>query len=181
MQHHFAVSEIVERKQADYFGQRFGVDLERIPQGPGVCGDYLVMDTSEHTKELEERLGYPLEGRRIEFKNDMASLKYKSFYVEYEQTSDFWNTRKSSGHDLAVGMGCVLIISSGPICFVFNATAFAEFVKGVTRERTTKFRRNGNSPGSYTRGKIVPLEVALKTASFVYNMSDKPSFQAISF
>ena len=181
MQNHFVVSEVVEREQAAYFSLLFGVDLERIPQGPGVTGDYRVVETSEHTEALEEMLGYPLTGKLIEFKNDIASLKYNSFYVEYQQTSDFWFTRKQSGHDLAIARGCVLVVSSGPKCFVFNETAYAEFIEGVTRERTTKYRKNGNAPGSYTRGKIVPLKVAEHTASFVYDMSVQAGPQAIPF
>jgi len=181
MQRHFTVSEVVERQQAQYFSLIFGVDLERIPQGPGVCGDYLVVETSEHTEELERRLGYPLTGKLIEFKNDIASLKYNSFYVEYEQTSDFWWSRKQSGHDLAIASSCVLVVSSGPRCFVFNKSAYAVFIEGVTAERTTKYRVNGNSPGSYTRGRIVPLKVAENTATFVYNMTEEPTVQAVPF
>ena len=181
MQKHFLVSEVVERAQAVDFGLRFGVDLERIQQGPGVTGDYRVVETSEHTKKLERQLGYTLTGKLIEFKNDIASLKYNSFYVEYEQTSDSWNTRKQSGHALAVARGCVLVVSSGPKCFVFNQTSYAEFIKGVTRERTTKYRANGNEPGSYTRGKIVPLKWAEHTATLVYDMSVQPAPQAVAF
>ena len=181
MQQHFTVSDVVERAQAAYFSINFGVDLERIPQGPGVCGDYLVVEASEHTKELESRLGYPLTEKLIEFKNDIASLKYNSFYVEYEQTSDFWETRKQSGHELAIARDCVLVVSSGPRCFVFNASAYTVFIKGVTAERTTKYRVNGNSPGSYTRGRIVPLEVAENTATWRYNMAEEPTTNAVPF
>jgi len=181
MQNHFSVSEVVEREQAVYFSLRFGLDLERIPQGPGVCGDYRVIETSGYTEELESRLGYPLTGKLIEFKNDKASLKYNSFYAEYEQTSDFWNTRKPSGHDLAIARDCVLVISSGVRCFVFNAESYAVFIKGVTAERTTKYRVNGNSPGSYTRGRIVPMKVAENTATFVYNMTEHPAANAVPF
>jgi len=181
MQRHFTVSEVVERAQAAHFSHRFGVDLEKVQQGPGVCGDYLVLETSGHTQELEKCLGYPLTGKLIEFKNDRASVKYDSFYVEYEQTSDFWNTRKPSGHDLAIARDCVLVVSSGPRCFVFNASAYAVFIEGVTRERTTKYRVNGNSPGSYTRGRIVPMKVAVRTATFMYDMSVEPTVQAVPF
>ena len=117
---HFAVSEIAEREQAMYFSRRFGCDLERVQQGPGVCGDYLVLQTSEHTRALELKLGDSLTNKLLEFKNDIASLKTKNFYTEFEQTSDFWNSRKQSGHDLAISQGCILVLSSGPKCFIFN-------------------------------------------------------------
>ena len=179
MKAHFAVSGKDERHQADGFRDRFGVELERIPQGPGVCGDYLVIGTTEHTEELEHALGYSLLGRKIEFKNDKTSLKYKSFFVEFQQTSDSWVHKKQSGHELAIEKGCVLVISSGSRCFVFNKSAYVEFVKGITRVLCTKFRSNGNRPDSFAKGKIVPLVRAERTASFTYNMSSQSSLHTI--
>ena len=175
MQAHFQVSEITERAQAAFFSTRFGVDMERIPQGPGIVGDYIVLQTSEHTQELENALGYPLLGRRIEFKNDKTSVKYNSFFVEFEQTSDFWTTRKTSGHALAIQENCVLVLSSGTRCFVFNEHSYAMFMKGITRVLSTKFRSNGNSPASFTHGKVVPIKRAVEEASFLYNMSEHPT------
>ena len=175
MQKHFETSAIVERAQALYFSRRFGVRFAHLPQGPGICGDYEILETSYQTRELEKKLGFPLLGRYIEFKNDKTSLQYNSFYVEFEQTSDFWYSRKPSGHELASTKGCVLIISSGSRCFVFNRGAYIEFVKGVTRVATTKYCSNGNPPGCFTRGKIVPIDRAMETASFLYNMSQEPS------
>jgi len=180
MQSFFAVSEVSERKQSEHFSQRFGCDLERIPQGVGVVGDYIVLKTSDFTKDLEWELGYPLQGRLIEFKDDKASLKWNTFYVEYEQTSNSWCTRRSSGHEKAILEGCILIISSGPLCLVYNKVSYIKLIAGAVRERTTKFRVNGNNPSSFTRARIVPVKHALECASFVYNMSEHAGFQAIS-
>ena len=50
------------------------------------------------------------------------------------------------------------------MCLVFNRGAYSELIKGSVRERTTKFRKNGNRPGSFTRGRIVPVAHAVKKA-----------------
>ena len=180
MRKFIAVSEKPERSQAEHFSLRFGCDLERIPQGPEVAGDYRIMETSDFTKELETALGYPLKGRVLEFKDDRASLKYGTLFCEFEQTNDSWFTRKPSGHALAILKGCILIISSGSRCFVFNEESYRCFVNGSIRERCTKYRRNGNNPGSFSRGKIVPVPHASKTASFSYNMAQKAGLHAIA-
>jgi len=169
-QAHYVVSDVVEREQALAFRLTFGVNLLKMPQGPGVTGDYLVTQTSRATEQLETALGYNLEGRLIEFKDDKASLNTEHVYVEYEQTNDFWWSKKPSGHDLGIARGCVLVIASEPTCFVFNQTAFAELKNGTTKVRTTKYRKNGNNPGQYTRGRIVPLFHCRNTATFIYEM-----------
>ena len=169
MQRHFGLSEIDERRQAITFSERFEVELEKIPQGPGVCGDYRVTKTSEKTKELESSLGYPIIGHLIEFKNDKASKKTGNLFVEFEQTSDGWFSRKPSGHALAISNGCVLVISAGEKTYVFNTENFQNLVKGATRDLCTRPGRNGNRPGCYTRAKLVPLKTATGTACYRYN------------
>ena len=171
MKKHMIKSEIRERAQAAYFSRRFGCVLEKLPQGPGVCGDFLVTKTSPKTSPLEDKLGYPLLGRFIEFKDDISSVKWKSFYVEFEQTSSSWRSRSPSGHEKAINEGCVLIISSGPKCFVYNKSSYSQLIEGVSNIKTTDPGRNGNRPNSFTRARIVPLKHAAKTACFIYNMS----------
>ena len=170
MQAHFERSKIAERVQADDFAVRFGVDLERVPQGPGVTGDYMVVETSEQTEQLEALLGYSVLARRIEFKYDHASVKTKNLYVEFEQTSNSWFTCSPSGHTKAIADGHILVISSGRKTFVFNKKSFAQLLKGATSIRATRRGINGNHPGCHTRAKLVPVKVAFENASFVYNM-----------
>lgn len=169
---HFAVSEKGERAQATDFSRRFGCDLERVEQGVGVTGDYMVVCTGDHTTQLEIQLGYPILSRRVEFKYDHASLRTNNFFVEFEQTSNGWCTRSPSGHAKAISEGHVLVISSGLRTFVFNEDAFKRFVEGATQIRTTTFRKNGNHPESFTRGHIIPVKVAMKTACFIYTMPE---------
>ena len=157
-----------ERAQAEEFCLRFGVDAEPVPQGAGIVGDFVVLGTSDRTRELESRLGYDLLGKRVEFKDDRTSVKYKSLFVEFECTSDFWATRRTSGHAKAVLDGCVLVVANGPRSLVFNEHSFARLVEGATKTLSTKFRSNGNLPASFTHGKIVPIDWALKAACFVY-------------
>ena len=167
----FAVSEEREVVQSLDFAQRFGLDLERVPQYPGVVGDVRVVSSSDFTRDLETALGGTLERKLVEFKSDNASVNLKTFFIEYESTSDGWTTRRPSGHEKAITSGCILVLSSGPRCLVFNLASYTKLIDGVIRERTTKFRKNGNRPNSFTRGRIVPLKHAIKVASFVYKMS----------
>ena len=171
MKVHFARSDINERRQADDFAVRFGCDLERVPQGPGVTGDYMVFETGDRTIQLEALLGFPILARRIEFKCDHASVRTKNLYIEYEQTSDAWFSTNPSGHAKAIADGHILIISSGPNTFIFNEKSFAKLLKGATTVRTNRPRINGNHPGCHTRAKLVPVKVAFETATFVYNVS----------
>ena len=166
-----------ERAQAEEFCLRFGVDVEPVPQGAGIVGDFVVLGTSDRTRELESRLGYDLLGKRIEFKDDRTSVKYKSLFVEFESTSDFWATRRISGHAKAVLDGCVLVVANGPRSLIFNEQTYARLVEGATKTLSTKFRSNGNLPGSYSHGKIVPLCWAVNTASLVY-VSEHPGLKA---
>ena len=171
MNAHFVVSEVEEHRQAADFSLRFGVILQRIPQGPGVTGDFLVTQTEERTQTLENALGYPLLQRRIEFKSDNASKRTKNFYVEFEQTCDGWGIRYPSGHEKAINDGCVLVISSGKKTFVFNEESFEEFKRGTIMERTTQYRKNGNAPEAFTRGYIIPVRVADATANAIYDIA----------
>ena len=181
MLQYFAVCGERERAQAEEFCLRFGVDAQPVPQGAGITGDYIVSATTERTRELETQLGYPLLGKRIEFKDDKSSLKFNSFFIEYESTSNSWATRQPSGHAKAVLDGCVLVISSGARSFIFNKQAYARLVEGATKTLSTKFRSNGNLPASFTHGKIVPLPWAFKAASFAYvsRPSILPAHQAV--
>ena len=181
MQAFFRVSEVTEREQAQKFTQRFGVDLEKVPQAAGVVGDYLILKTSGFTNELEAQLGYPLAGRLVEFKDDKASVKRGTFFIEYEQTSDSWCTRRASGHEKAILEGCVLVMSTGSLCLVYNEASYKTLIEGVLRERTTRFRKNGNRPDSFTKGRIVTVEHAISCATFMYDMSEQAGFQAIPF
>jgi len=173
MQSHFGLSEIDERAQAVSFSSRFGVQMSKIPQGPGVCGDYVVTETSHDTSELEVALGHPLLGKLIEFKNDKASLKTGNFYIEFEQTGNGWFTSKPSGHAKAIEMGCILVISSGANTYIFNENSFPNLLQRSTRELTTRAGRNGNPPGVHTRAKIVPVKHGKSTASYYYNTTEQ--------
>ena len=120
MHNHFIISEIAEQRQKQYFCKEFGVEMDKIVQGPCVCGDFVVTTTTDKTKNLEKCLATNLLSKRIEFKNDISSLQYGSLYVEFAQTSDYWWTDKRSGHHKAILDGCILVISSGNDCYMFD-------------------------------------------------------------
>ena len=160
-----------ERRQAEFFSIHFGVALIQLPQGPGICGDYRISITSALSESLEEALGFNILGRFVEFKNDTASLRTKHLFIEFESTSDGWMHRQTSGHAKCIEEGCILVISSGTECFVFNQIDFERCLLFTKRERCTSFRKNGNHPMSFTKGKIVRLEDARSCATFTYSMS----------
>ena len=160
---------LFEQIQANSFAHRFGVTLESLPQSRGIVGDYIITSVTEQSLELQDKVG-PLLNRKIEFKNDKTSLKYNSFFVEYESTSNFWNSKFESGHQKAISENCLLCMNSGRDVYIFNEESFAEMCTYSIGVKQTKFRSNGNMPGSRTKGMIIPLKDARVCASFVYRM-----------
>ena len=172
MQNHFMLSEIAEARQAEEFMNHFGVQMDPIIQGPGVCGDYVIIETTNKTKKLEKILGTNLLSKRIEFKNDVSSLQYGSFYMEYAQTSDYWWVSNPSGHHKAILEGCILVISSGDDCYVLDEEAYFRLIANTLRTVSTKPLQNGNLPGMFTKGRIVSLKDARKYCAYFYTMSE---------
>ena len=181
MNEFFKECEIVEHKQADDFKHRFAVDLERIPQGINVVGDFFVLAASDFTRPLEIAIEDSLVGRRIEFKNDRASVKTGNLFLEFEQTLDGWHSKKISGSHKAILDDCILVVTSGTTCFVFNSNAYFRLIAHKTDVRTTRKRINGNTNGSFTRGMLIPLKFAVEEACFTYDMAEKSTLSAISF
>ena len=169
---HITLCNRDEQRQSCFFSNRFGLALIKLPQGPRICGDYKIYITSEATAELEDALGFNILGRMVEFKNDSASKRTKNLFIEFKATSDGWEHSYKSGHVKGVDEGCILVISSGAECFVFNQIDFARFLLFTKRERCTTFRKNGNQPLSFTKGKIISVEDARSCASFVYSMTE---------
>ena len=166
---HMRNCEVFENRQAHSFCAQFGTELERIPQGVGVVGDFTVVQTSGETNKLEQLLG-PLIGRRIEFKHDKTSTKYKSFFVEIEQTCDGWQTCRPSGHQKAIEMGCILIITSGSDCYIFDEESYFRLIACKIKTIGTKKGSNGNRMGCHTRAYIVPLKDAKRISPLIYTM-----------
>ena len=162
-------SNLFEQIQANSFATHFGVTLERIPQSPGCVGDYIVTSVSELSFALQDEVG-PLLNRTLEFKNDKTSLKYNSFFVEFESTSDWWNSKYESGHQKAINSGCLLCLNSGRDMYIFNQESFEELCSYSVGIRQTKFRSNGNRPESRSKGMIIPLKSARVCVSFLYRM-----------
>ena len=159
--------ELIQRRN---FEEHYGVRMERITQTAGITGDYIIVQTSEATRVLEEKVGYSLLNRKVEFKNDKTSVQYKSFFVEFETTSNNWGTKQESGHVKAINQGCLLCINSGRDMFIFNEAAFNRILPYCTHIRQTKFRSNGNHPDSRMKGKIIPLWAARINAIEIYRM-----------
>ena len=172
MRRHMRLCESFELLQSESFASRFGCKLEKIKQGPGITGDFLIVSTSSKTKELEKHTG-PLLHKKIEFKNDKTSIKYKTFYIEYEQTRDSWFTTKISGHEKAALIDdCLLIITSGSDCYAFIKESYLNLIKYSIRTLCTRNGANGNVRGCKTRGRIVPIKDGRKACSYFYKMTE---------
>ena len=156
---HFYNCNLHENTQAKLFENRFNIVLEKIAQGPGVVGDYKIIVNSPDFQSLFP--GFNV----IEFKHDKTSVKYKSFFCEYEQTSDFWSTRRMSGHYKAIQQNCLLVIRSGVRFFCFTKETFMPLFEKSNVDRVTMRHSNGNGSGCYTRGRIIKI----KDSSDVFN------------
>ena len=155
MQVHFTESSIAETAQAIAFGEKFNCTLTKIKQGPGVTGDYIVSSGN-------------MKGKTIEFKDDISGLTTGNFYIEFEQTSDQWFTRKKSGHVLAIERGNLLVISVGKEDFLFDKDSYARFIQGDWKVRTTRKGRNGNANGVFTRGWLIPIKRGRERCTLSY-------------
>ena len=171
---HILVSGIFEQIQATAFSNLFCVDLEHNEQGPGVCGDFICSGTSVGDKSnrfaLETALDFSILGRKVEFKHDKAAERTGRLFLEYEQTSDDWQTKKKSGHEKSILEGNILVITTQGECFVFNKLSYNALVARTLYKRTTTHRKNGNRPESYTQGRLVSVSAARECASYVYQM-----------
>ena len=146
---HFKKTSVFERKQADWFVEEFGVQLEKIPQEAGCVGDYVIIKHSDYSKELFGDL------TTIEFKNDKYGIRSGALYFEFEQTNDYWETRKPSGHLKAANEKCILVVQSGEEVFIFMKRDVDELVPLSHKTMSTRNYCNGNKPGMFTRGHII--------------------------
>ena len=167
LQNHFSVCSVHEQKQAAWFSNQYSVTLEPIAQGPGVVGDYTVVQSSPAFEEAFP--GY----RTIEFKHDKTSEKWGSLFVEFEQTRDYWRSKKVSGHLKAVINDCLLVIQSGRSFFCFKKEDFMSIFRITKKERTTCRGANGNLPGMHTRAKIFPMQVVKLYASRTFKVPEE--------
>lgn len=152
MQRFFELNKIDEVEQARVFSNKFDVKMERLPQGPGTSGDYIVVQTNNDV--------YPL-STVVEFKNDKSSQRTGNLFLECEQTSDNWFTRKKSGIALATYQNQLVVIKSGKENFIIrNRDEFAALINKSHRTLTTRSGANGNSHGCYSRGHLVKREHA---------------------
>ena len=103
----FRKSAVYEARQAYLFQEHFDLKkaLVKIPFVPGASGDYRVQPDGSSDK-YEELFTNTF----IEFKSDRTCLRTRHFYVEFEQTSNNWFSRKASGHQLAIDESCLLVI-----------------------------------------------------------------------
>ena len=164
---HMKSSNTFEIFQANRFEEVFDVDLEKVAQGVGVTGDYTVITANNCDNPRYEKIR---NSQIVEFKHDKASKKTHNLYLEFAQTLDGFFTSKPSGCDLAIKNGNLLVITTGCQCLVFDEPHYNKLLEYVTRDVQTKNRSNGNPPGSFTRGHIVPVICAEICCLLKYDM-----------
>ena len=164
---HLKCSTKFEEIQATRFEEVFDVDLHKIEQGIGVTGDYKI--TRSHSCEnrwYEKIRNSPI----VEFKHDKASTKTNNLYLEFAQTLDGFFTTHSSGCDLAIKNGNLLVITTGTQCLVFDEPHYQKLLEYVTRDVQTKNWSNGNPAGSFTKGHLVSVRNAEICCLLKYDM-----------
>lgn len=119
--------------------------------------------------------------KKIEYKQDKASEKYNNFYFECEQTWDFKNTWRPSGLTLSAEQAEIFAIAhpNGDcnVIYLFNAKKLYDTLKlGHFKTKETADYRNGNKPGAFSKGWIVPINENSKLYN-IYNKLPWKSFE----
>ena len=162
----FNSTTVYEARQADAFKKHFELKIKKIPFIPGCAGDYEIVEQSKKYNEL-------FSNSIIEFKSDKKSRKTKHFYMEFEQTSNNWVTKKNSGHQLAIDKECLLVIGVFEDFYCFDKKQFDLMINSVQHEqRTTRRNINYNKSGMGTRAWRVPVKWAAEFCNYHFTAPD---------
>ena len=150
-----------EATQARWFEKHFGCVLQPVTnQRCGNARDFKIVALSEHTLIPGCLNCY------VECKYDYSAAVTGNLFLEYEQTSDNGCTFQPSGMTLAVKQSKFIMFSVKHADrihhYVFTNTQMTcmlgrhKFHK--LRRRRTPPGKNGNRPGAYTRGYLLPVK-----------------------
>ena len=166
LQNFFNSTTVYEARQAAALKKHFELEIKKIPYTPGCAGDYEIVKRSKKYNDL-------FSNSIIEFKSDKMSRKTKHFYMEFEQTSNGWDTKKNSGHQLAIDKGCLLVIGVFEDFYCFDKTQFDLMINSVEHEQTcTRRRKNFNKDGMGTRAWRVPVKWASEFCNYHFTAPD---------
>ena len=157
---HIWSSKKAEDNQRFAFEQAAGIKLESLPQGPGICGDAVVVQS---TNKL-----FPVQ-TKIEFKNDKRSRRTGNFYLEFQSSCDSKVTWYQTGAVKAAKEGCYLCLQSGKKNLVLSPEKFLECFKNEKgRCISTSPGCNGNSLNCSTMGKLLKVSVVALYSCFSF-------------
>jgi hypothetical protein len=115
------------------------------------------------------------EGLKVEVKEDHAAARTGNFYLEYAQTFNGWLTYQWSGLFLAFEQADQFLVFVQYKAYLFETkTLYAHepFFQDDTPIRVTKAACNGNKPGAFSAGIVVPMEEITPFASQVFERKE---------
>ena len=147
----------MEAKQAKWFEAHFGCTLTPVTdQKCGCARDYKIVGLDENTELPGELNSF------VEFKFDYKASQTGNLYLEYEQTFDFGKKYLSSGMKLAVDQSRFIVFSVGySDCvhhYIFTNIDMYDILTQKLRTIRTRNGANGNRPGCWTNGLLLPLK-----------------------
>ena len=168
---HIKHSVPTEQRQIFQFAGYFGVVLQRDEsQGPGTTGDCVILKSSE---QLDDVMGYPCLGKRVEFKSDNKSRYTHNMFLEYTQTSNGAVSFNTSGGVKAVRDGCILVQQvyrrdgTHPY-LMFDEASLTATIGDAFKSTRTKSRSNGNPVTLWQWGHLVKVHAAEKHATYTF-------------
>ena len=146
-----------EARQAVWFQSHFNCILTPVEkQGLGCQRDYTITKIHNPKKLPVEALN-----QNIEFKYDKASRGTGNLYLETRQTFDFGNSYHESGMVLAVAQSMYIVFSVPHFTethhYVIPAPLMRELLTRKLRAVRTHNTQNGNAPGVWTYGALLPV------------------------
>ncbi len=104
-------------------------------------------------------------GKRYELKEDRAAAKTGNVFIELRQTFDNGHVWSDSGFNLSRKQADVFVIKLGSQYVFLDIDSAERVVRGVdTQPRMTREGKNGNSPGRFSLGVLVPVARWLESA-----------------
>ena len=145
-----------EISQSKWFQSHFNCTLERIThQRMGCATDFKITQIRSPSK-LDASVLHGF----VEFKFDKASKRTGNLYLETRQTIDFGHSYRPSGINLAVDQSTFIVFSvpdhTQTCHYMFTSVEMQELLNRKLRVVRTANCRNGNLPGVWTYGKLLP-------------------------
>ena len=146
-----------EAIQAEWFEKNFQCKLTFVDnQRVGVARDYKIAVIDAGSLLPAEAIN-----QHVELKWDYIARKTGNLYLETQQTFDYGTTYKPSGMVLAMQQSMFIVFSvrhyTQTSHYVFTAVQMQKIMNRNLRITRTSKGSNGNRPGCWTYGKLLPF------------------------